>query len=98
MSLNSKINELTKRLNSMRPEPGQIAVRVGVWFCDENGVVIENSGKTMLVPKRLKNKYGMMLVRRPAASRLDAYAEFEAEVKKCNEYQKKLNEKQNQTN
>ena len=97
MNLSGKINALAKRLNSMQPDPDAVPVAVGIWFCDENGVVIEGSGKTIMVSERLKNKYGMMLVRRPAASRFDAYAEFEAEIKKCNEYQKKLNEQHTQS-
>ena len=97
MSLNGRINALAKRLKELQPAADAVPVAVGIWFCDENGVVIEGSGKTIMIPEWLKNKYGMMLVRRPAASRFDAYAEFEAEVKKCGEYQAKLNEQHTQS-
>ena len=97
MNLSGKINALAKRLKKLQPDADAVPVAVGVWYCTAEGEIIEGSGKTMLAPKNRQHALGMTLVRRPAASKFDAYAEFEAEIKKCNEYQARLNEKHTQS-
>jgi hypothetical protein len=80
-------------MQELQPDPHSVRVAVGVWHCTAEGEIIKGSGKTMLASERGKNAFGTLLIQRPAASK----TEFSELVKKCNEYQAKLNEQHTQS-
>lgn len=86
MRLRGRINQIERRAAAIKDVVDNTCeVPTGVWYADENGDVIPDSGPTQRVPKDQANSYGILLA--PMSVDDEGFSEV---VKKCEEYQETL--------
>ena len=63
MRLRGRLNQIEKKISALKDEQeSTVPVPTGVWFADENGDIIPDSGPATRVPKEEADVFGIMLV------------------------------------
>jgi hypothetical protein len=88
MNLRSRVDSLLSRAVSIQyGQDETILIPVGVWFLDENGDIIENSGRMSRVLKCQKDIFGILAASEPVSKE-----DFQDRAKICRKWQAEVKE------
>lgn len=86
MRLRGRLNQIERKIEAIKEErESTVPVAAGVWFADEQGDIIPDSGPVTRVPREQSKAFGVLLVPAPISKE-----DWPKEAERCTKYQQKL--------